>query len=119
MTSSFDFYGSKSVAYFDAQLLDRDSSQRFIQSSIGAITTNGFPAFSHGLGHGVGLQVHEAPRLSPKSKDILREGMVFSIEPGIYLPDNLGVRIEDLFTIQNNKLIHLTKSSREPISLKI
>lgn len=72
----------------------------------------GFPSIPHSLGHGIGLQVHESPNLSPRSKHILTEGMVFSIEPGIYLPDRLGVRIEDIFAIQNNKLIQLTTSPR-------
>jgi len=51
--------------------------------------------FNHGLGHGIGLQVHEEPRLSPASKDILRAGMVVTVEPGIYIPDFGGVRLED------------------------
>lgn len=50
--------------------------------------------FSHGLGHGIGLDVHEAPRVALKSKDTLKTGMVFTIEPGIYLPGVGGVRIE-------------------------
>jgi Xaa-Pro aminopeptidase len=59
--------------------------------------------FGHGLGHGVGLQVHEAPRLGKTSKDVLAEGMVFSIEPGIYLKDWGGVRIEDLVVLENGR----------------
>jgi Xaa-Pro aminopeptidase len=51
--------------------------------------------FGHGLGHGVGLDVHEEPRISPKGEQILKENMVFTIEPGIYLPGKFGVRIED------------------------
>ena len=51
--------------------------------------------FDHGLGHGIGLQVHEAPDIRETSKDVLQEGMVFTIEPGIYLPGFGGVRIED------------------------
>lgn len=50
--------------------------------------------FSHGLGHGIGLDVHEAPRIALKSKDTLKPGMVFTIEPGVYLPGVGGVRIE-------------------------
>jgi len=60
-------------------------------------------AFGHGLGHGFGLNVHEAPRLGPNSKDILKNGMVFTIEPGIYLPGWGGVRIEDDVLLENGK----------------
>lgn len=76
------------------------------------IKEKGYPNIPHSLGHGVGVEVHEHPRLSPKSKDELKEGMVFSIEPGIYLPNFGGVRIEDLFVIQNNKLKQLTYASK-------
>ena len=55
--------------------------------------------FGHSLGHGVGLEIHEAPNASTKSEWILKPGMLVTIEPGIYLEDNLGVRIEDLILI--------------------
>lgn len=72
------------------------------------ILEKGYPSIPHSLGHGIGIEVHEAPSLSPASNDKLLEGMVFSIEPGIYIDGKFGVRIEDLYAIQNGKLIKLS-----------
>ena len=57
--------------------------------------------FGHGTGHGVGLEVHEAPTVSRRSTTILKPGMVITVEPGIYLPGQFGVRIEDMVLITN------------------
>ena len=59
--------------------------------------------FIHSLGHGTGLEIHELPNLSPNSKDILKDNMVFSIEPGVYFPNLGGIRIEDLVYLENSK----------------
>lgn len=55
--------------------------------------------FGHSLGHGVGLEVHEEPHISAKNKSLLKEGMVFTIEPGIYLPGRFGLRVEDMVLV--------------------
>ena len=55
--------------------------------------------FAHGTGHGVGLQVHELPIISGRSDEVLEEGMIFTVEPGIYLPELGGVRIEDMILV--------------------
>jgi Xaa-Pro aminopeptidase len=70
-------------------------------------------AFGHGLGHGVGLAVHEFPSLGPNSSDLLADGMVFTIEPGIYLAGRGGVRIEDMVVLENGKARVLSKSKRD------
>jgi Xaa-Pro aminopeptidase len=69
--------------------------------------------FGHGLGHGVGLEVHEMPRLSPRSEDVLETGEVVTIEPGIYLPGELGVRIEDLVVVANDGCRNLSGLPKE------
>lgn len=73
--------------------------------------------FGHGLGHGVGIDVHEVPNVSPKGSTVLEPGMIFSIEPGIYVPDLGGVRIEDLVTIENGSLRILTKSPAKELTM--
>jgi Xaa-Pro aminopeptidase len=69
--------------------------------------------FGHGLGHGVGLEVHEGPRLSLRSDDMLAPNEVVTVEPGIYLPGKLGVRIEDLVVVTADGLRNLSALPKE------
>lgn len=82
------------------------------------VVKKGFPSIPHSLGHGVGHEIHEPPHLSAKSKEILKPGMVFTIEPGIYLPGFGGVRIEDTYLLEKDGLIQLTQASKNLIVLK-
>ena len=59
--------------------------------------------FGHSLGHGVGLEIHENPRLSQSSPVLFREGMVVTVEPAVYLPNQFGIRIEDMVLVQKSK----------------
>ena len=71
--------------------------------------------FGHGLGHGVGLYIHEEPRFSPKCHVILKENMVITDEPGIYLPGKFGVRIEDLVVVKKDGYERLSNSPKKLI----
>jgi Xaa-Pro aminopeptidase len=68
--------------------------------------------FGHSLGHGIGLEAHELPRLSPSYEQFLEENMIFSVEPGIYIEGQFGVRIEDLVLLDKNGAKSLSNSNK-------
>lgn len=76
------------------------------------IISKKLPSIPHGLGHGIGKKVHSGLRLSPKSKSYLKENMVFTIEPGIYLK-KFGIRIEDIVFVGRNGVEILTKANKK------
>jgi len=70
-------------------------------------------AFSHGTGHGLGLDIHEDPRIRSENNTALEDGMVFTVEPGIYLPEWGGIRIEDVVYLKNGKPVNITKTPKD------
>lgn len=73
--------------------------------------------FRHSTGHGVGIEIHETPNLSPKSKTVLTVNNIVTVEPGIYIPGEFGVRIEDMVLIKKNNCENLTKMKKELVIL--
>ena len=71
--------------------------------------------FGHGLGHSVGLEIHENPALNTRDETLLKAGVIMTVEPGIYIPDKFGVRIEDMVLITDTSYENLTKSPKELI----
>ncbi|MDE6442196.1 MAG: aminopeptidase P family protein [Clostridia bacterium] len=69
--------------------------------------------FTHSLGHGIGINIHEYPFVSPRSEDKLLNGMVFSDEPGVYFEGKFGIRIEDTITLDKGRIISLTDSDKK------
>ena len=73
--------------------------------------------FGHSLGHGVGMEIHEYPNASPASQTVMAEGNVVTVEPGIYLPGEFGVRIEDFVVIHEGGCDNLTEAPKQLITL--
>jgi Xaa-Pro aminopeptidase len=78
-----------------------------------SIANAGFEPYSHGLGHGLGLEIHENPRLSAKIDTQIKPGTTFTVEPGVYVPGEFGIRIEDTVYMGNTGLEILTKTAKE------
>ena len=82
-----------------------------VRKDLGKYSSN----FIHSLGHGVGIEVHESPRISPESKEVVQKNQVFTIEPGIYFHNKFGLRMEDTLWFDGSKSIVLTKVRKELI----
>ncbi len=82
------------------------------------ITNAGYgDKFGHSLGHGVGVEIHEAPNAAPSSTHVFEENMIITVEPGIYLPDEFGVRIEDFVVVKPDGCENMTLAKKSLISL--
>jgi Xaa-Pro aminopeptidase len=73
--------------------------------------------FTHSTGHGVGLEIHEAPRVAKGQPEVLRPGMVITVEPGVYLPGKWGVRIEDMVVVTEHGCEVLDPTQKEFIAI--
>ncbi len=113
------------AAVLEAQLAGLNSLHNGIsgvdadKAARGVIEKAGYDdCFGHGTGHGVGVEIHEAPTLSPRSKHVLKTGHVVTVEPGIYVPGKFGVRIEDMALITDDGCRILTDCPKELIVIK-
>lgn len=84
-----------------ADALARDSLEKTLRDK-----------FAHGTGHGLGLDVHEDPRIRKENENKLKDGMVFTIEPGVYIPGDGGIRIEDVVYLKDRRPVNLTKTPK-------
>ena len=82
---------------------------KFVRKKLGDLNKN----FTHALGHGIGINVHEQPIIRGANSEIIREGMVFTIEPGVYFPGKFGIRIEDTLVVTKKGSEILTKTDKE------
>ncbi|MCS7136459.1 MAG: Xaa-Pro peptidase family protein [Nitrososphaerota archaeon] len=95
------------MAWVSASFIDRVARQ-FVENAGLA------EYFIHSLGHGIGLSVHEPPKISPNSKDLLAENMVVTCEPGVYIPGQYGIRLEDTLLIKKDGAVRLSKAPFHP-----
>ncbi len=94
------------------------TASRIDKATRGTLRRHGLAKFfTHSTGHGVGLEIHEGPRLGAKVQDVLAVGMVITIEPGVYLPDRFGIRIEDMVVVEEKGARVLTPTPRELLTL--
>ncbi|KKK69386.1 hypothetical protein LCGC14_2934570 [marine sediment metagenome] len=104
-----DLHGFKEAGA-EAELVDAVAREPIAKAGRGE-------QFGHGTGHGVGLEVHEEPRVAPGSKDRLGAGNVVTVEPGVYVPGRFGVRIENLVAVERQGSRLLTHAPRELVTV--
>ena len=112
-----NFYSSSGAEKFSI-----NSNNNLVASGIDKvardyIASNNYPNIPYSLGHGIGIEVHEAPHLSPNSNDVIKPGMIFSVEPGIYIEGYGGVRIEDLVLVTKKGIELISHANREIIEV--
>jgi Xaa-Pro dipeptidase len=102
-------------AAFEAVAVDVPASVPHLAARA-SLAEAGYPdAFLHGVGHGIGLDTHEPPALKATSETPLRAGMVFSVEPGLYLPGEIGIRVEDIVVLEADGPRFLTGAPRDAL----
>lgn len=127
-TVAFGSVGSRQAEVYDTVLRAQAAALGSLRAGVSCscadaaardiIRTAGYAdCFGHGTGHGVGVEIHEAPSLSPHSEETLCDGNVVTVEPGIYIPGSFGVRIEDMALVTESGCVNLTKSPKNLIIL--
>lgn len=127
-TVAVGFVSDEQRFVYDTVLKAQNKALNIIKSGVGCkaadaaarniIEDAGFGKyFNHSTGHGVGVEIHEYPNLSPVSDKILQTGNIVTVEPGIYIPEKFGVRIEDMVFVTDNGCENLTSAPKELIIL--